>query len=85
MAQPRVTLGSDSGNILWTTIDVHQALNELWTCRIVLRNTSDARPQVEAQLGTALTVSTISLLGVEPVIFSGVISRVRLIYEISGA
>ena len=88
MAQPRVNFGTDNDNLrdgLWSAIQIHQALNDHWTCRVVLRNTPDARPAIESQVGKPLRVSTISLLGVENILFDGLITRARLIYEISGA
>jgi uncharacterized protein involved in type VI secretion and phage assembly len=86
MAQPRVHISSESiSDTLWKDIQIRQALNEHWTCRIELRNTPDERPKIEEMIGQPLKVSTFSLLGEEHVIFSGFIISAQLIFEVTGS
>ena len=86
MSSPRVDLGSEQlGAMLWSEVTVEQKLNSHWTCRIVLRDTSDRRPEVEDYSGQPLRVTTFSLDGSENVIFSGIVHHMRLVYEVSGA
>ncbi len=86
MSSPRIDLGSEQlGATLWSEVTVEQKLNDHWTCRIVLRDTSDRRPEVEDYSGQPLCVTTFSLDGSENVIFSGFVHHMRLVYEVSGA
>ncbi|HEX3437316.1 MAG TPA: phage baseplate assembly protein V [Pseudacidobacterium sp.] len=86
MSQARVHISSQGiSDTLWKDIQVRQALNEHWTCRIELRNTLDEKPKVEEFIGQPLKVSTFSLLGEESVIFSGFIITAQLVYEVTGS
>jgi type VI secretion system secreted protein VgrG len=87
MSLPRVQIGSEEEDIAKTilvSMEVEQNLNQHWYCSLRLRDTVDARPDVEAQLGKPLKISTVSLDGSENVIFSGVVHSARLIYEVTG-
>jgi len=86
MANPRVHISSESiSDTLWKDIQVRQALNDHWTCRIELRNTPDERPAVEEMIGQSLRISTFSLLGQEQVIFAGFITSAELVFEVTGS
>ena len=86
MALPFISLGSEPlAAALLSRVDVVQQLNDHWTCRLVLRDTPDRRPQVESFAGKELKITTTDLEGVETVIFVGLVQRMRLVYEISGA
>lgn len=86
MAQASVVIGSNEIlGTLWSVIEVHQALNQHWRCNITLRNTLDARPDVESLLGKPLKISTSTIENGENVIFSGTVIDSRLIYEVTGS
>lgn len=86
MPLPRIDLGSEQlSAALLATVEVTQALNDHWTCRVRLRDTPDQRPAVESFAGKTLKISTFALDGSEVVVFSGFVKRMRLIYEVSGA
>jgi len=86
MAQASVIIGSNEIiGTLWSVIEVHQALNQHWRCSITLRNTLDARPDVESLLGKPLKISTFTLENGENIIFSGTVIESRLIYEVTGS
>lgn len=86
MQTPYISLGSEQlSSALLSTVEVRQALNDHWTCRVVLRDTPDRRPPVEDYAGKELKISTTDLDGTETVIFQGFVRNMRLIYEISGS
>ena len=86
MPIPRIDLGSEQlSSALLSDVEVTQALNDHWTCRIKMRDTPDRRPPVEDYAGKPLKISTYELDGTENIIFSGFVTRMRLIYEVSGA
>ncbi len=86
MQTPNISLGSEQlSSALLSTVEVRQALNDHWSCRVVLRDTPDRRPAVEDYAGKDFKISTTDLDGTETIIFQGFIRSMRLIYEISGA
>lgn len=86
MAQASVIIGADEIlGTLWSEIEVRQTLNQHWSCRIILRNTLDARPDVESLLGKPLKISTNTIENGENVIFTGTVIESRLIYEVTGS
>lgn len=86
MAPPRVEIGTEAiQQTLWSSIEIRQNLNDHWYCNIYLRDTLDARPDVESQIGKPLRISTVTLDGAEHVIFAGTVCAARLIYEVTGS
>ncbi len=86
MAQAHISIGSEEiSSTLWSEIEVHQALNAHWRCRIQLRNTLDDRPRIEDLIGLPLKIETFNLLGAANTIFHGFIVSAELIYEVTGS
>lgn len=81
-----ISLGSEPlSSALLAEVTVIQQLNDHWTCRIVLRDTMDNRPQVESYAGQPLTITTNNLDGTQTIIFNGMVRGMRLIYEVYGS
>lgn len=86
MQSPSISLNSEQlDSALLQEVEVVQALNDHWTCRLVLRDTPDRRPPVEDFAGKPLRISTTDLLGVETIVFRGFVRRMRVIHEVTGA
>jgi type VI secretion system secreted protein VgrG len=86
MELPSISLGSDQlDSALIQQVTVVQQLNAHWTCTIVLRDTPDRRPPVEDFAGKELTVDTTELDGTVTTVFRGLVSRMQIQYEVSGA
>ncbi len=70
---------------LLASVEVQQRLNQHWTCVVVFRSTPDQRPDLESMQGKPLKVVTYDLLGTEHVLFSGLVYRAAVRYEIWGS
>lgn len=86
VALPYIQIGDGMiGNALLSSVEVTQELNNHWWCRVLCRNTEDARVPVEDLLGQPMQVKTTDENGIETVHFSGTVHDVELEYEVWGS
>ena len=70
---------------LLAQVVVEQRLNAHWTCTVVFRTTSDARPQIEAMQGQPLKITIVDITGTEHVLFAGFVQQAAIQYEVWGS